>query len=273
NTRDEPHADPQKYRRLHVIVGDANLCQVATFLKVGTTGFVLTLIEDDLLPTEIRFANPVEALREVSHDLSLSVPLRLDDGSSVTALEVQWELYERSRKYAEERGTEALGGDPALLVLDRWEQVLTDLERDPMSLAGQVDWVTKYQLLAGYRERHQLAWDDARLAAMGIQYHDLRPEKSLFERLPHERLVDDAAARPAMVDPPLDTRAYFRGECLKRWSGSIVAANWDSMVFDVGEDPLRRVPMMEPTRGTEAHVGTLLDECQTPAELIDRLQH
>ena len=131
--------------------------------------------------------------------------------------------------------------------------------------------MTKRSLLDGYRERHGLEAEDVRLAAMDLQYHDLRPGRSLFARVGAERVVDlDDVAR-AVEDPPADTRAYFRGRCLQRWPDRVVAANWDSMLFDTGEDTLRRVPMMDPTRGTSDHVGTLLDECDTVAELLDRL--
>jgi proteasome accessory factor A len=272
NTRDEPHADAQKYRRLHVIVGDANLAEVATFLKVGTTALVLSMIEDDWLTRDLLPAKPVQALRQVSYDLTLARPIELADGSSITALEAQWELYDRARKLAEEHGLDCIGGEEVgREVLRRWEEVLTGLETDPASLAGQVDWVAKHRLLDGYRERHGLRWDDARLAAMDLQYHDLRPERSLAARVGLERLVSDEEMERAAVEPPPDTRAYFRGRCLQRWPDSIVAANWDSLVFDVGGDPLRRVPMMEPLRGTEAHVGSLIGGCETAADLLERL--
>ena len=272
NTRDEPHADAQKYRRLHVIVGDANLSEVSTFLKVGTTALVLSMIEDDVLPREFRFLSPVAAMRRVSYDTSLAEPLDLADGTTVTALEVQWELLDRARKYAEVAGLDCLGPDPSVgeEVLTRWEDALTQLEADPMGLSGQLDWVAKYRLLEGYRDRHGLEWSDARLAAMDLQYHDLRPEKSLFARLPVERITTDDEVAAAVGDPPADTRAYFRGRCLDKWGDDIVAANWDSLVFDIGAETLRRVPMMEPTRGTQAHVGTLVDECTTAAELLER---
>jgi proteasome accessory factor A len=272
NTRDEPHADAQKYRRLHVIVGDANLAEVATFLKVGTTALVLAMIEDDWLTRDLLPAKPVQALRHVSYDVSLERPIELVDGSSMTALEVQWELYDRARKFAEEHGLECIGGeDVGRDVLTRWETVLTGLETDPTSLSTQVDWIAKHRLIDGYRERHDLRWDDARLAAMDLQYHDLRPDKSLAARVGLERIATDAEAIRAMTEPPPDTRAFFRGRCLQRWPESIVAANWDSLVFDVGGDPLRRVPMMEPLRGTEAHVGSLIDGCETAADLLEKL--
>jgi len=271
NTRDEPHSDAQKYRRLHVICGDANLSEVATFLKVGTTAIVLAMVEDDALPREFVFAAPVATMRNVSYDLSLSRAFELDDGSTVTALEVQWELLDAAKKYAESTGLEAVGAEVGAEVLRRWEAVLTGLETDPASLATQLDWVAKHRLIDAYRERHDLEWDDARLAAMDLQYHDLRPDKSLAARVGLERITTDDEAELAITEPPTDTRAYFRGKCLQRWPGDIVAANWDSLVFDVGTDPLRRVPMMEPTRGTEAHVGSLLAGCTTPAELLGML--
>ena len=272
NTRDEPHADAQKYRRLHVIVGDANLSEVATFLKLGTTALVLSMVEDEFLPREFVFVAPVQTLRRVSYDLSLRRPIELADGSTITALEVQWELFDRAKKYGEEFGYECIGGDEiGASVVRYWETVLHGLETDPMTLATQLDWVAKYRLIDGYRERHGLGWDDARLAAMDLQYHDLRPDKCLASRVGLERLTTDAEVERAMSEPPSDTRAYFRGKCLQRWGDSIVAANWDSLVFDIGGDPLRRVPMMEPMRGTEAHVGRLIDECSTAAELLERL--
>jgi Pup amidohydrolase len=272
NTRDEPHADAQKYRRLHVIVGDANLSEVATFLKVGTTALVLSMIEDDWLTRDLLPAKPVQALRHVSYDMTLARPIELADGSSITALDAQWELYDRARKFAEDQGLDCIGGDDVgHEVLRRWDEVLTGLETEPSTLSAQVDWIAKHRLLDGYRERHDLRWDDARLAAMDLQYHDLRPERSLAARVGLERIVSDEEMQRAVSEPPPDTRAFFRGRCLQRWPESIVAANWDSLVFDVGGDPLRRVPMMEPLRGTEAHVGSLIDGCETAADLLEKL--
>jgi Pup amidohydrolase len=271
NTRDEPHCDAQKYRRLHVIIGDANLSEIATFLKVGTTSIVLAMIEDDELGRDMSLAAPVPALRRVSYDLSLTRPLELADGSRATALEIQWQYLDLAKKYAESRGLEAVGEGVGAEVLRRWEAVLHGLETDPTSLSGQLDWVAKRQLLAAYAERHGLEWGDPKLKAMDLQYHDIRPEKSLFARLDVERITNDAEVVDAMTQPPRTTRAWFRGTCLQRWAPSIVAANWDSLVFDVGGDPLRRVPMMEPLRGTAALLEDLVASCDTPAELIDRL--
>lgn len=271
NTRDEPHADPQKYRRLHVIAGDANCSETATFLKVGTTAFVLAMVEDDALPRSFIFRAPVPAMRQVSYDLTLRRPLELADGTTVTALEIQWELLDRARKWADKHGLEAVGGEVGAKVLRTWEEVLAALEADPMSLADRLDWVAKYRILDGYRARHDLEWGDSRIAALALQYHDLRPERSLSARAGLVRITNNDEVSRAMTEPPEDTRAYFRGRCLQRWADQVVAANWDSIVFDVGQDALRRVPMMEPLRGTRAHVGTLLDESATPADLLARL--
>jgi len=150
--------------------------------------------------------------------------------------------------------------------------VLNGLETDPMSLAGQLDWVAKFRLLDGYRQRHELSWSDARLAAMDLQYHDVRPERSLFAKLAMDRIVTEEEVQEAIAEPPRTTRAYFRGKCLQRWGSAIAAANWDSLVFDLGSEPLRRIPMMEPLRGTAELVDRLLEGCTSPAELVERLE-
>jgi Pup amidohydrolase len=273
NTRDEPHADPQRYRRLHVIVGDANLAEVATFLKMGTTALVLALIEDDGFDgVDLSLANPVQAIRQVSYDTTLRTLIELADGTKLTALQIQWELHSLARKYSEDRGLECLGSEQmGRQVLERWESVLHALETDPSMLARQVDWVAKLQLVEAYRERHSLDWGDQRLAALDLQYHDLRPERSLFARLDTERLTSDSEVLAAVTEPPRRTRAYFRGQCLKRWASSVASANWDSIVFDLGTDPLRRVPMMDPLRGTAEYTEELLKESSTPADLLTRL--
>jgi proteasome accessory factor A len=273
NTRDEPHADPQRYRRFHVIVGDANLAEVATFLKVGTTALVLALIEDDAFGSlELTLANPVKAIRHVSYDLTLSEPLDMADGRTATAIELQWELYGLARKYAEDRGLECLGDETVgQEVLRRWEDVLHGLETDPSTVARQVDWAAKLQLIEAYRDRHGLEWDDSRLAALDLQYHDLRPERSLFARLDTDHLVEREEVLAGVTDPPRRTRAFFRGQCLRRWASSVASANWDSLVFDLGTDPLQRVPMMDPLRGTAEHTEDLLQGSSSVAELLTRL--
>ncbi len=272
NTRDEPHADSQRYRRLHVIVGDANMAQYATFLKVGTSALIFAMLEDGVMNLDREYEDPVQALHQVSHDLTLSKPLGLRDGTTITALEVQFDLLEQVEKYTAQRGFENVGGETVgRRIIDIWSQVLTGLETDPDTVAPMVDWIAKKRLLDGFRERHNCDWGDSRLRALDLQYHDMRPAKSLAARAGLATLVDDADAQEAMTNPPEDTRAYFRGRCLSKFGDQVVAANWDSIVFEDGDNPLRRVPMMEPTRGTRAHVGTLLDESDTVAQLLQKL--
>ena len=271
NTRDEPHANPQKYRRLHVIVGDANMSEIATYLKVGTTSIVLSMIEDDELGDDWILGNPVPAIRQVSHDPTLRQTIMLRDGSRATALEIQWGIFERAEKYAQSHGLDSVGAEVGADVLSKWEQVLTGLERDPDSMAHWIDWVAKRRLVEGYAARHELPPGAARLKAIDLQYHDMRRDKCLALRAGLETLVSNDEARVAMTAPPSTTRAYFRGRCLDKFPDDIVAANWDSIVFDIGHDPLRRVPMMEPLRGTAEHVGDLLDSSDTARELLDRL--
>ena len=271
NTRDEPHADAQKYRRLHVIVGDANMSEVATYMKVATTAVVLAMIEDDELGDDWLLGNPVAAIRQVSHDPTLRQTIMLRDGSRATALEVQWGLLERARKYEQSHGLSCVGDDVALDVLDRWEALLTGLESDPSTVASQVDWVAKQRLVDGYAARHDLEPGSTRLKAIDLQYHDLRTDRCLALRAGLDAMVSPDEVEAAMTEPPTTTRAYFRGRCLAKFPDEVVAANWDSLVFDIGHDPLRRVPMMEPLRGTADHVGTLIDQSETARELLDRL--
>ena len=271
NTRDEPHCDPTKYRRLHVIVGDANMSEVATFLKVGTTAIVLSMIEDDALGNDLVLAHPITAIRQVSNDPSLRTTIALANGKRLTALELQWELLDQARSWADRYGLDSVTVDDGKRILEEWENVLIGLERDPVSVANVVDWVAKKRLVDGYAERHSLQPTDVRLKAIDLQYSDLRADRSLASRCGLRTLVDHDAAVQAIEQPPETTRAYFRGTCLARFSADIVAANWDSIVFDVGREPLRRVPMMEPLRGTKALTGDLLASCANAAELIERL--
>lgn len=272
NTRDEPHSYPDKYRRFHVIVGDANMSQTATFLKLGTTAIVMSMIEDDFWNTNFIFANPVQALRQVSNDLSLKAPLELEDGSSMSAIEIQWEIFNHAQKYAETQGLESVGIEVGQQVLELWEEVLTALENDPLLLANKLDWVAKKKLMDGYIERHNLNWEDARLKALDLQYHDLRPTHSISARLNLDELVDTDDVRKAQTQPPEDTRAYFRGMCLQNFAENIVAINWDSVVFRLDNGDLKRISMMEPTKGTKVLTQELFAETTDLQELINKIK-
>ncbi|MDE3723594.1 depupylase/deamidase Dop [Nocardiopsis sp. N85] len=272
NTRDEPHADPDKYRRLHVIIGDANMSEISTYLKLGTTALVLSMIEDGFISVDLSLETPVADLRAVSHDPTLAHRVKLRDGRRMTALELQREYLDQARKYVEDRfGTDV---DPDTVdVLNRWESVLTRLGSDPMSLADELDWVAKLKVLEGYRSRDGLDWSHPRLQLVDLQYSDVRSDKGIYNRLVArgriKRLLDEPHVQRAVTEPPEDTRAYFRGRCLAKYADSVAAASWDSVIFDLpGYDSLQRVPTLEPRRGTKEHVGALLDASATAADLV-----
>jgi proteasome accessory factor A len=271
NTRDEPHGDPSKYRRLHVIIGDANLSEHQNFLKVGSTALMLAALEDGALPDPLDLHDPVESCWQVSHDVGLSRPLELDGGGTATALELQGRYLEWLTKYVEKELDDPVWDR----VIREWERTLERLGTNPESLADTLDWVAKKRLFAGYIDRDGLSWDDPKLRALDLQYHDVDPEKGLYHRLvargAMRRLFDDSEIEAAATTPPSRTRAFFRGRCVTEFSDSLVAANWDSLVFDTGESHLKRVPMMEPLRGGADLVGAMIDEAEDAADLLRRL--
>ncbi|MBI5156407.1 MAG: proteasome accessory factor PafA2 [Acidimicrobiia bacterium] len=272
NTRDEPHADPSRYRRLHVIIGDANLSEVQTLMKLGVTSLMLAAIEAGTVGDPVILADPVDAVWRISHDPTLRRTVRLTDGSEVTALDLQWHYLEWITKHVESNGAD----DAARASLEEWSAVLADLERDPVSTADRLDWTAKLAMIEAYRERDGLSWLDPKLRMLDLQYHDVHPVRSLYHRLVKSgrmrRLFTDDEVRRAAIEPPEGTRAWFRGRCVEKYGDAIVAANWDSLVFDAGEDALRRVPMMEPLRGTRALTADLLDRSPLAADLIDALE-
>jgi Pup amidohydrolase len=232
------------------------------------------MIEENFLAADLAIAAPVRELHDISHDPSLRHLVQLADGRTMTALQVQSEYLDRARKFVDDRyGDDA--DDQTCDVLARWESVLQRLGTDPMQLARELDWVAKLRLLEGYRDRDGLSWDASRLQLVDLQYADVRPEKGLYNRLVSrgamQTLLPDGAAESAKNDPPEDTRAYFRGECLRRFGADIAAASWDSVIFDLGGDSLVRIPTLEPLRGSKAHVGALLDSVNSAVELVEQL--
>ncbi len=247
NTRDEPHADHHFWRRIHVIGGDANLYDVSTFLRVGTTSLVLRAIEagTTLEWESLDIDNPVEAVKEVSQDLALKRQLIMRSGEDATAIEIQRRYLHLVR--------EALEGelsDVDLTVLSRWEETLDALETNPESLAAQVEWVGKYLLLDRQRKRLDTTWDDARIMAMDLQWADLRPEKSLVDALERagrvERLFTDEQVSWAADNPPVGTRAHKRGLEV-RSNAALHKASWTSLVYRLPQkDHLVRLPLASP---------------------------
>ncbi len=277
NTRDEPHAVHDKYRRLHVIIGDANLAQVSNYLKFGTTALVLDMIEHGAAPA-VEFADPVATLRAVSHDWELQEKHLLADGSYISALDVQWQYFNAATTHAQANGSSdpQTGDSHTAEVLAKWEEILHGLAKDPLTLAGQLEWVAKLQLLQGYRARDDMGWEDPRLALIDLQWSDIRPEKGLYYKLLQRgrmaRLVSDESIAAAVSNPPHDTRAYFRGRSIQQFGTSVVGASWDSVIFELPEQRrLQRISTKEPLRGTQKLTGRLFDENPKLADFLAQL--
>jgi len=275
NTRDEPHADSALYRRLHVIVGDANMSEYSEYLKVGTMALILQLIEDGVINTQFKLQEPVKALKEISRDLSCQKKLKLENGKEFNAIEIQQEYLELASKHFSSADISPVTKD----VLRKWEFVLAKLKEDPMQLDQQLDWVIKHHLMEAYQKRHNLDWNHPKTVMLDIQYHDIRPSKGLYYRLLKngkiERIVEQQEIIHAISNPPIDTRAYFRGRCLRKFAKNIYSVSWNSITFNVenkSDDSttlLDRVPMSHPQKGTKAIVGELLDKCNTATELVE----
>ena len=217
NTRDEPHADAERYRRLHVIVGDSNMSEYSTFLKVGACSILLRMLEDPkVVLRDMTLENPIRAIREISHDLTCRRRVRLANGREASALEIQSEYLNRAMRYADHHELSTLEKQ----ALTMWEHCLVQIEKDPLSLDRECDWVIKYKLIEAYRERHGLALADPRVALVDLQYHDVNRSRGLFYRMQKrglvERIVTDDDIAHAVEYPPETTRARLRGEFIRR---------------------------------------------------------
>jgi proteasome accessory factor PafA2 len=273
NTRDEPHSDPVRFRRLHVIVGDANLSEFSTYLKVGTTAIVLTLIEEDADDgmASLSLEDPVSAIKEVSRDLDLQGRIKLKDGRALTAVQIQEEYLEAAHRYFARHELDPQTKD----ILVKWEYVLRQLKEDPMSLNREVDWVIKRNLLLAYQENKKCDWSDPRISMMDLQYHDIRPDKGLYFALEKngrvERITTDEQINRCLLAAPLDTRAYFRAMCLKKFPEQVYGSSWTSVMFDIGNTTIKRIPLMDPSRGTELLTKGLFESSGSAEELLSRL--
>jgi proteasome accessory factor A len=274
NTRDEPHADPARYRRLHIIIGDANMCEWATALKVGALRLVLDLLEAGNVPA-LELADPVGAVKAVSRDGDRRWELELAEGTMTSAVDVQAAYLERARALAAGRD------DETDWVLDEWQAALQALAADPMELVGRCDWVTKKWLLDAFAESEGLDWDRAEdrawLQSQDLEYHNIDPEEGLYLMLEgaHDgsvlRLCDEARIEAARVTPPRGTRAWFRGHVLEKFGAQVRSLNWDSIEFDV-DGRVRTVDLRSCVDAdTAAIFNTRLDQAGTVQELLAAL--
>ena len=268
NTRDEPHADREKYRRLHIIVGDSNMSEYTIYLRSGVTALILSMIEDGAIDQDLVLRDPVQSIKEVSHDPTLKREIQLDNGKKMTAVEIQTAFLEMALTYAARNPVD----DAVREVLDEWQEVMSLLANDPMQLRDRIDWVAKKALIESFMDRQGLDWQDPKVQMMDLQYHDTRPDKGLYFMLERQgkmrRICTDEEINAAVFRPPSDTRAFFRGECLRRYPGEVFGVNWDSISFGVGDEPIKRVMMNEPLKGTQALVEELLDRSENAKALL-----
>ncbi len=240
NTRDEPHADTSKYRRFHVIIGDANMSEVATALKIGTTSLVLELIENGHAPF-IEVANPVEATKSISRDQSNDWIVELTNGSKISAIDIQRMYLDAALKHCDQSDKETRW------VLEEWESVLNDLQIDPMRCIDRLDWVAKKFLLSSFREEEKLEWTDPWLQSIDMEYHNIDPVAGLYHEMVRtcklRRFLEEDDIKDAIFQPPASTRAFFRGRAVAKFNASIASIQWDEVVFNTPAGP-RAVPLI-----------------------------
>jgi proteasome accessory factor A len=248
------------------------MSEYTIYLRNGVTALLLSMIEDGAVTRDLSLRDPVRAIRDVSHDPSLRARVPMDDGTQRTALEIQNDFLEMVLAYTSSRSLDPIQKD----VLQKWQFVLETLGRDPMALDTKIDWIMKKRLIEGYMGRKKLDWSDSQIQMLDLQYHDLRPDKGLYFLLERQgkadRIVTDEEIQHAIHHPPTDTRAYFRGECLRRYPGEVFGVNWDSISFGLGDDSIKRVMMSEPLKGTKQVVQGLLERSRTAAQLLENMQ-
>jgi proteasome accessory factor A len=259
NTRDEPHADAERYRRLHVIVGDSNMSEYTTFLKVGATSVLLRMLEDpSVVLRDMTLENPIRAIREISHDMTCRRTVRLANGREVSALDIQREYLDRALRYADTKGLAPLEAK----ALQMWEHCVNGIEKDPLSLDREVDWVIKYHLLEAYRSRHDLALAHPRVALMDLQYHDVHRARSLYYKLQDhglvERMCTDDDVEIAIDNPPQTTRARLRGEFIRRAKERKRDYTVDWVHLKLNDQAQRTVLCKDPFKSRDERVEKLI---------------
>ena len=259
NTRDEPHADADQYRRLHVIVGDSNMSEYATFLKVGATSILLRMLEEpNVVLRDMSLENPIRAIREISHDITCTRKVRLATGREATALEIQSEYLNRALRYAERRDLSPLEKQALMM----WERALTQIETDPLGQDREADWVIKHNLVESYRQRHDLALTDPRVALLDLQYHDIRRDRGIFYKLQQrgmvERICDDQEIDEAMEIPPQTTRARLRGEFIRVAKERKRDYTVDWVHLKLNDQTQRTVLCKDPFRSHDERVENLI---------------
>lgn len=281
NTREEHHADENRFRRLHLILGDANMCEFAAVLKIGAAQMMLQILEDDFMQEDLSLADPVQAVKQVSSDIFFRISLA--DGRKLSAVDIQRKFLEQACEYGATKGFSDLPG--ADWILQSWEYALMGLdelrlspdlriEEDPSELTRRLDWVLKLWLLNRYREEKSDSWDLPNLRVLDLQFHNIS-DQGIFARLERDGLVEKILTQKEIAGfvtkAPTDTRAHFRGKCIEKYPKEIYLVNWEVVGFDHGEVN-RVVPLLNPLNGTDNQVQDLFDKCADSRQLIDAIQ-
>ncbi len=259
NTRDEPHADAERFRRLHVIVGDSNMNEYAMFTKIGTVLAILQMIEADVVFRDLALENPIRAIREISHDLTCRKQVKLANGRELSALDIQWEYLDRAMRFSRSPGF-----PPEVeQAVARWEYLLTGIEKDPMTLDREVDWVTKRKMLESYQEKRGLEASDARLGMLDLAYHDVNRNRGIYYLMEKkgmvERIVDDEAIARAVAEPPQTTRARMRGAFIKAAKAAKRDYTVDWVHLKLNDQAQRTVLCKDPFKAFDERVERLIE--------------
>ena len=261
NTRDEPHADAERFRRLHVIVGDSNMSETTTMLKVGATDLVLRMIEAGVVLRDLTLENPIRAIREISHDITGKKTVRLSNGRELSALDMQREFFDRAFDFAHRR--EIVVGTVAK-VLDLWERTLDAVEKDDLSaVASEIDWINKLQLVERYSIKHSLALSSPRIAQIDLAYHDINQSRGLYYLSQRRGLVKTVASEAeialAQVEPPQTTRAKLRGDFIKRAQETRRDFTVDWVHLKLNDQAQRTVLCKDPFKSVDERVERLIE--------------
>ena len=259
NTRDEPHADAERFRRLHVIVGDSNMSEWTNLMKVGITDLVLRMVEENTVMRDLTLENPIRAIREISHDISCRKRVRLANGRELSAIDIQNEYYERTSRFLERRGGDAL----TRRLLREWRTALDALAaQEPERLVRKVDWVTKHVLIEGYRAKHGLQLASAKVALMDLAYHDVNRDRGLYYLMEWrgtvERAVDEKDVTRAMREPPQTTRARLRGEFIRHAKQRRRDYTVDWVHLKLNDQAQRTVLCKDPFKSVDERVEQLI---------------
>jgi proteasome accessory factor A len=259
NTRDEPHADAERYRRLHVIAGDSNMSEYATHVKVGTMVALLQMIERDVVFRDLTLENPIRSIREVAHDMTGEKKIRLANGRELSALDIQWEYLDRAMRFARSPGFPP----QVQKAVDRWEHLLTGLQKDPMTLDREVDWVMKYRLLERYGASRNLPMSDPKMMMMDLAYHDVDRSRGLYYRMQArgmvDRVVTDERIAQAVTTPPQTTRARLRGEFIKAAKAKRRDFTVDWVHLKLNDQAQRTVMCKDPFKAHDERVDRLIE--------------